>query len=58
MNALRLTGRLLAPLLAVFAAAAAADLVPFVYTEGQTSPRSEVRDPCIVRETHAVMVAS
>ena len=24
--------------------------VPFQYSEGQTAPRSEVRDPCIVRE--------
>jgi beta-xylosidase len=24
--------------------------LPFAYTEGQTAPRSEVRDPCIVRE--------
>ncbi|MEI7732105.1 MAG: family 43 glycosylhydrolase [Verrucomicrobiota bacterium] len=24
--------------------------LPFQYTEGQTAPRSEVRDPCIIRE--------
>lgn len=24
--------------------------VPFTYTEGQTAPRTEVRDPCVVRE--------
>ena len=30
--------------------AASANPVTFLYTEGQSAPRSEVRDPCIIRE--------
>lgn len=30
--------------------ASAANPLPFEYTEGQTAPRREVRDPCVIRE--------